>query len=71
MFYYLNAAPAYGRVYKTIQHLLEDWNNGKDFKLSDTGQYFSIRDLLALRRDGVIGINFRNNKEIYQIDIAF
>ena len=43
----LRAVPAYGRVYKTEKDLLNDWFDGKDFKM-EGGAYFSIRDFASL-----------------------
>ena len=37
--------PAYGRSYKTQDEMLKDWNDGKDFRISSSGPYCSIRDL--------------------------
>ena len=42
--------PAYGRSYNTIQDALQDWNDGKDFRIS-AGPYTSIRDLALLKKD--------------------
>jgi hypothetical protein len=39
----LHAVPAYGRVYKSKVELVQDWIDGKDFKM-EGGSYFSIRD---------------------------
>lgn len=36
---------AYGRDYKSRKALLEDWNNGKDFRCALSGQYCSSRDV--------------------------
>lgn len=36
--------PAYGRDYKSKAALLADWEDGKDFRIVQTGQYTSIRD---------------------------
>ena len=43
----LHVTPAYGRDYKSKAAALADWNNGKDFRDSRTGQYLSIRDAKA------------------------
>lgn len=39
--------PAYGRVYKTLDEIKEDFYGGKDFKIHK-GPYCSERDLLSL-----------------------
>ena len=44
---FVEAVPAYGRVYETESALLSDWHDGKDFRLVG-GAYFSIRDVDAL-----------------------
>lgn len=36
--------PAYGRVYATMDVMLKDWEDGKDFKVRGGGPYCSIRD---------------------------
>ena len=59
----LSAFPAYGRDYKSKKALIDDWKAGKDFN-SNLG-YFSIRDVDALKRDGITGIQFRY-KKLYQ-----
>jgi hypothetical protein len=42
--------PAYGRSYPTIKAALEDWAEGKDFKIW-SGPYCSIRDIEFLKKD--------------------
>jgi hypothetical protein len=44
----LSAVPAYGRSYENQNAMLDDWRNGKDFRIVGTGTYFSIRDVDAL-----------------------
>jgi len=39
--------PANGRDYKSKAAVLADWTGGKDFRVSTTGQYCSIRDGLT------------------------
>ena len=36
--------PAYGRKYSTKEAAVQDWKDGKDFKIAN-GPYCSIRDL--------------------------
>lgn len=36
--------PAYGRDYKTMKEVQDDWRAGKDFILAATSKYCSIRD---------------------------
>lgn len=43
----LHITPAYGRDYKSKSAALADWQAGKDFRDSRTGQYLSIRDAKA------------------------
>lgn len=40
----IHAVPAYGRDYKSKAAVIADWNAGKDFQDTLTGQYFSARD---------------------------
>ena len=42
--YRLTLMGAYGRVYTSIDAMLHDWLNGKDFKILN-GPYCSIRDI--------------------------
>lgn len=51
------AKGAYGRVAK-----LEDWDSGKDFQCLATGQYFSVRDIEYLRKQGYADIAFLDNQ---------
>jgi len=53
MFRTMRATGAYG-----IPASLENWKIGKDFYSLDHLCYFSIRDYEALRRDGIIQIDF-------------
>ena len=41
----IHAVPAYGRDYKSKAEVLKAWQEGKDFRDSLTGQYFSIREM--------------------------
>lgn len=36
---YIEVKPAYGRDYKSQKEVRADWNGGKDFQMTDTGQY--------------------------------
>lgn len=42
--------PAYGRQYKTKEAAIQDWKDGKDFKIQG-GPYCSIRDTERLVSD--------------------
>ena len=59
----ISVFPAYGRDYKSRAALIADWQAGKDFN-SNLG-YLSIRDVGALKLDGITGIQFRY-KKLYQ-----
>jgi hypothetical protein len=48
----LFAVPAYGRTYETESAMLDDWRDGKDFKVDGGSAYFSIRDVGLLVADG-------------------
>ena len=52
---FLSASGAYGR-----EATFKDWQDGKDFRDIDTGQYFSIRDCAMLKRELFQGIHFFN-----------
>jgi len=60
MFRTLNAIGAYGRKAE-----LNDWESGKDFYSLDHEQYFSIRDLTPLKRDGFDTIRFLDFRPEY------
>ena len=45
---FVYAVPAYGRSYENAMAMLDDWREGKDFRIANTGTYFSIRDTDAL-----------------------
>ena len=47
----LELIPAYGRRYQDTCYMEQDWQNGKDFKVSG-GPYCSIRDIEAIKNDG-------------------
>lgn len=53
---YVVAHGAYGR--DTVE---QDWTDGKDFRIVG-GPYFSIRDIRAMKDDGITTINFVNNR---------
>jgi len=67
----LNVTPAYGTVYVDEMQMLDDWNNGKDFKIIN-GPYFSIRDKMAIREEmGVTRLCVYNlpSSEVWNIDL--
>ena len=41
----LTLIPAYGRSYAHQEHMMLDWNSGKDFRIVEMGCYCSNRDL--------------------------
>lgn len=45
----IHAVPAYGRDYKSKAAVLQDWQDGKDFRDAMTGQYLSIRDQIPVQ----------------------
>lgn len=47
----LIVVPAYGRKYYSAAVALQDWKDGKDFRIL-SGPYCSIRDSALLRREG-------------------
>ncbi len=46
----LSLMPAYGRKYNSDEHMMIDWNDGKDFRIYPNGPYTSIRDIDRLKR---------------------
>jgi hypothetical protein len=42
---------AYGRNYETVEKMINDWLDGKDFKIVG-GPYCSVRDVELLKQDG-------------------
>lgn len=53
---YIVAQGAYGRATNE-----KDWEVGKDFQIV-SGPYFSIRDVQAMKDQGIILINFVNDR---------
>lgn len=47
----LELIPAYGRTYSDPKVMMQDWEDGKDFKIVG-GPYCSIRDLNLMRERG-------------------
>ena len=47
--------PAYGRTYTSVESLLKDWQDGKDFRIAQ-GPYTSVRDRQRLidAFDGIV-----------------
>ena len=59
--------PAYGRVYKTAEQALQDWRNGKDFKMYN-GPYCSIREIQIIKDTNVtVKILFDVNTDAIEI----
>ena len=53
----LDVVPAYGRTYKNGVLLLNDWLDGKDFKVLGSG-YFNIGEIPFLKESGISKIRF-------------
>jgi len=49
--------PAYGKSYTSVDEVVADWADGKDFKIYQ-GQYCSIRDVVRLRMSKFTHIAF-------------
>lgn len=47
----LHLKPAYGRSYETVELLMKDWNEGKDFMII-RGPYCSIRNVEQMKEMG-------------------
>ena len=61
---YVNVRPAYGRDYRSKKALLSDWDEGKDFIITnithrDCGRYVNVTDL---KREGHVIVNARYDK---------
>lgn len=55
--------PAYGRVYKTLDEIKEDFYGGKDFKIHK-GPYCSERDLLSLiKKFKIVNIQYGSKRQ--------
>ena len=63
--------PAYGRDYKSVKALMEDWKDGKDFILQPSGVYISISEVPLLKMSGHTHIHFRyhNMTKVHVISI--
>ena len=44
--HYITLVPAYGRDYRSKAAVLADWNSGKDFQDTQTGQYINKEDAI-------------------------
>jgi hypothetical protein len=44
--------PAYGRKYSTKEAAVQDWKDGKDFKIAN-GPYCSIRDISKINYSSI------------------
>lgn len=55
--------PAYGRDYKSVKELMDDWNSGKDFIRQPSGAYISTAEVPLLLMSGHTHIHFRYNKQ--------
>lgn len=62
MFRTLNAIGAYGR-----KAFIEDWKAGRDFYSLEHERYFSVRDILPLKREGWIVIQFLDIRPNYPV----
>jgi hypothetical protein len=66
----IHATPAYGRDYKSKAAVLADWNAGKDFRDTLTGQYLSARDFPSKYPPGYhpqIWIRYQNMTKITRV----
>ena len=52
----LHATGAYGR-----KPSMDDWLDGKDFRVANFGPYFSIRDVERMKSDGTYDVKFYDN----------
>lgn len=71
---YLTVVPAYGRDYKSAKELRADLIGGKDFRIESfgrSGQYFSVRDLSSMQREGITTLNIRYNRltKVFPVDV--
>lgn len=62
MFRTLNAIGAYGRTAN-----IKDWENGRDFYSLEHERYFSVRDILPLKREGWTVIQFLDIRPNYPV----
>jgi hypothetical protein len=62
MFRVLYAIGAYGRTAN-----IKDWNSEKDFYSLEHERYFSVRDILTLKREGWIVIQFLDIRPNYPV----
>jgi hypothetical protein len=71
----MTLVPAYGRDYKTLKEVLQDWNSGKDFVIQD---FFSRWDGKPVNRQDVeregaetsVMVRYRNQTQIAMIKLA-
>lgn len=48
----LTCFSAYGRIYTTVELIMKDWNEGKDFRIYPAGPYCSNRDVKFMKEEG-------------------
>lgn len=63
----IHAIPAYGRDYKSKAAVLADWQAGKDFRDSMTGQYLSSRDFPADKPHPEVWVRYQRQTKITRI----
>jgi hypothetical protein len=72
----LNVTGAHGKDYKSKKLLTDDWNAGKDFWTNGTPKvmqgYLSIRDVPAMKADGITHLEFRynNNRDVLVLKLS-
>ena len=67
--------PAYGRDYKTKKAVLQDWNDGKDFIISDLfskwdGKPVNKKDIERGGAETSVMVRYRNMTQIAAIKIS-
>lgn len=70
----MGIAPAYGRDYNSKKTVLEDWNNNRDFVMTDYdsgGRYVNRSDLRSEGFLGTLKIRYSKNRKVMVLELDY
>ena len=70
----MGIAPAYGRDYTSKKTVLEDWNNNRDFIMTDYdsgGRYVNRSDLRSAGFLGTLKIRYSKNRKVMVLELDY
>lgn len=56
---YLTVTPAYGRDYKSLKAAKEDWQDGKDFVETTSGQYINRAQVVEMKQKMNVMVRYK------------